>query len=64
VAPIEFTMRLADFAALGGHTEHVFSLEDALKRGAWHNDGAPQARRWQAIDPANPWPIGHAPMLG
>ncbi|WP_093378355.1 6-hydroxynicotinate reductase [Variovorax sp. OV329] len=64
VAPIEFTMRASDFAALGGHTEQVFSLEEALKRGAWHNDGAPQARRWEALDPANPWPIGHAPMLG
>jgi len=64
VAPIEFTMRASDFAALGGHVEQVFSLEEALKRGAWHDDGAPQARRWEALDPANPWPIGHAPMLG
>ena len=64
VAPIEFTMRQSDYAALGGHMEHVFSLEQALARGAWHNDGAPQARRWEAIDPANPWPIGQAPMLG
>ena len=64
VAPIEFTMRQSDYAALGGHMEHVFSLEQALARGAWHNDGAPQARRWAAMDPANPWPIGHAPMLG
>ena len=46
VAPIEFSMRLADYAALGGHMEHVFSLEQALARGAWHNDGAPLARRW------------------
>ena len=41
VAPIEFSMRLADYAALGGHVEHVFSLEQALARGAWQDDGAP-----------------------
>jgi hypothetical protein len=64
VAPIEFSMRQDDYAALGGHMEHVFSLEQALARGAWHSDGAPQARRWAPIDPANPWPLGHAPMLG
>jgi hypothetical protein len=64
VAPIEFSMRLADYAALGGHVEHVFSLEQALARGAWQDDGAPLARRWLPMDSANPWPLGHAPMLG
>ncbi|MDM0046645.1 6-hydroxynicotinate reductase [Variovorax dokdonensis] len=64
VAPIEFSMRLSDYVALGGHAEHVMSLDQALARGAWHNDGAPQARRWAVIDPSNPWPLGHAPMLG
>ncbi len=29
VAPIEFTMRLKDYEALGGHMRHVMSLEDA-----------------------------------
>ena len=64
VAPIEFTMRAADFSALGGHVEQVRSLEQALLTGAWHNEGAPTARRWLAADPSNPWPVGHAPMLG
>jgi hypothetical protein len=64
VAPIEFTMRAADFAALGGHVEQVRSLEQALSTGAWHNEGAPMARSWLAAEPSNPWPIGHAPMLG
>ena len=64
VAPIEFSMRLDDYAALGGHTGHVFPLEQALQRGAWQDDGAPVARRWQAIDAANPWPLGQPPMLG
>ncbi len=28
VAPIEFTLSLADYAALGGHMDHVRSLAD------------------------------------
>jgi 6-hydroxynicotinate reductase len=64
VAPIEFSMRLADYRALGGHMDHVRTLEDALRRGAWHNDGAPTARRWALNAPANPWPLGQSPQLG
>jgi len=64
VAPIEFSMRLDEYQALGGHMEHVRSLDDALARGAWHNDGAPTARRWVANASANPWPLGEPPMLG
>ncbi|WP_213954557.1 6-hydroxynicotinate reductase [Variovorax sp. dw_954] len=64
VAPIEFSMRLDDYAALGGHTGHVFPLEQALARGAWQDDGAPLSRQWLAVDEANPWPLGQPPMLG
>ena len=32
VAPIEFTMRLDDYAALGGHMDRVERLEDVLAR--------------------------------
>lgn len=64
IAPIEFSMRLDDFAALGGHVDHVMSLEQALRRGAWQDDGAPQARRWVAQGADNVWPLGHVPMLG
>ena len=64
VAPIEFSLRLADYAALGGHMDHVATLEQALQRGAWHHDGAPLSRQWQVIDRANPWPLGQPPMLG
>ncbi len=64
VAPIEFSMRRADFEALGGHGETVRSLDEVLRSGAWHNDGAPTARRWLAGSPDNPWPLGHGPMLG
>ena len=64
VAPIEFSMTLADYRALGGHMAHVRSLDDALKRGAWHADGAPTARRFEALPAVNPWPLGQPPLLG
>ena len=64
VAPIEFSMRLADFAALGGHVDHAMPLAEVLKRGAWHDDGAPQARQWVSQRADNPWPLGSGPMLG
>jgi hypothetical protein len=64
VAPIEFSMKLDDYRDLGGHMEHVRSLDDALARGAWHNDGAPTARRFEPLPAANPWPLGQSPLLG
>lgn len=63
VAPIEFSMRRADYEALGGHTEQIRSLREVLERGAWHNDGAPQARVAD-LPLANPWPLGRPPLLG
>jgi len=47
VAPIEFTMRRADYAALGGHMDHIRSIEDVL-----HDDTA----RRTLSPPFNPWP--------
>ena len=64
VAPIEFSMSLDDYRALGGHVDHVRSLDEVLRTGSWHDDGAPTARRWVRQPPTNPWPIGHAPLLG
>jgi hypothetical protein len=64
VAPMEFSMRVADYRALGGHMGHVCTLADVLARGAWHSDGAPTARRFEAIAPANAWPLGQPPLLG
>jgi hypothetical protein len=64
VAPMEFSMRLADYRALGGHMDYVRPLADVLRTGAWHHDGAPTARRWSAPTVANPWPIGQPPLLG
>ena len=55
---------LDDYRALGGHMDHVRSLEDALRRGAWHNEGAPTARAWAALPAANPWPLARPPLLG
>jgi len=64
VAPIEFTMTLADYTELGGHVEYVRSLESVLRTGSWHPDGAPLTRVWQPIASQHAWPIGQPPMLG
>lgn len=64
VAPIEFSMKLDDYRALGGHMDHVRTLEEALSRGAWHNEGAPSALQWAALPAANPWPLARPPLLG
>ncbi len=48
VAPIEFTMRLDDYAALGGHVEHVTRL-DSIR-----TDSRMNAVDWSAD---NPWPF-------
>jgi hypothetical protein len=55
VAPIEFTMRLGDFAALGGHLESIVPLSDVLTRGS---------TRLIPLDAANPWPPGGKALLG
>ncbi|GCL64851.1 6-hydroxynicotinate reductase [Pseudaquabacterium pictum] len=64
VAPIEFSMRLGDYQRLGGHMAYVRTLGQTLATGAWHGDGAPVARRIADAAPANPWPLGRAPLLG
>jgi hypothetical protein len=57
-------MRLADYAALGGHMDCVRPLEEVLARGAWHHEGAPMSRQWALGAAGNPWPLGRAPLLG
>jgi 6-hydroxynicotinate reductase len=64
VAPIEFSLRLADYQALDGHMAYVRPLHQALASGAWHTDGAPTERRFVAAGPGNPWPLGGRPLLG
>ncbi len=51
VAPIEFTMRLDDYAALGGHIEHVTRL-DSIRAASRMN-----AVDWSAD---NPWPFAQS----
>jgi hypothetical protein len=59
VAPIEFTMTAADYAALGGHMDYVMPLEDALKgmKGR-QNDHRLSGRRSESRKPGAPWPVG------
>jgi hypothetical protein len=58
VAPVEFSMRLADYQALGGHLDHVTPLAEALAgRTGPQNDHilAGQQQLSQTAD--NPWPV-------
>ena len=48
VAPIEFTMSLEHYAALGGHMDQVVNLADVLQ-SARHET--------QSLLAANPWPL-------
>jgi len=48
VSPIEFTMRLADYRALGGHLDRVRRLDEVIATGAW---------RLVEAHAANPWPL-------
>ena len=64
VAPIEFSMTRAAYQAQGGHMDYVRPLEEVLRHGAWHDDGAPQQRRWAHRIPGNAWPLGQPPLLG
>jgi 6-hydroxynicotinate reductase len=48
VAPIEFTLKLKDYAALGGYMDHVRPL-DSILSGA--------DRRHVSSHPENPWPL-------
>jgi hypothetical protein len=52
VAPVEFTLRLSDYAALGGHMEEVRPLASlALEQ----RQGSSQ--RQVRLRPDNPWPL-------
>jgi hypothetical protein len=48
VAPIEFTLKLKDYAALGGYMDHVRPLDSIL-----HSE----SRRHLTAKPENPWPL-------
>ena len=48
VAPIEFTMSLEDYSALGGHVDHVRALADVLRD---------EGKLREPFDPTLPWPL-------
>jgi hypothetical protein len=48
VVPIEFTMHLDHYAALGGHMGSVVRVEDVIGGTGWRSED------WQA---GNPWPL-------
>ena len=64
VAPIEFSMRLDDYQALGGHMAYVRPLAQVLASGSWHPDGTPTGRQFAASPEGNPWPMGQRALLG
>jgi hypothetical protein len=55
VAPIEFTLRLDDYRALGGHVDYVRRIEDVVQE--------PRVRH-AAWRPDNPWPLVPPPATG
>jgi hypothetical protein len=55
VAPIEFTMKLSEYEALGGYMKPVRTLADVL--------GEQKVAVVQQA-PHNPWPVGTAPVVG
>jgi hypothetical protein len=44
VAPIEFTLRVSDYAALGGHLDHMRSVDDINASEARHVPQNPNAK--------------------
>lgn len=65
VAPIEFTMRRDVYRELGGHTDHIVSIADALRgiTGA-QNDHVLAGAQSVAPRPDNPWPLHNPPVGG
>ncbi|MFZ5964980.1 6-hydroxynicotinate reductase [Thalassococcus sp. BH17M4-6] len=58
VAPIEFTLRADDYAALGGHMDYVMPLEDALRGGIGRqSDHRLSGQRSESRKTGAPWPI-------
>ncbi len=50
VAPIEFSLKLSDYEALGGYMDHVRPLSSIQREE--------ENRRQLAARPDNPWPLG------
>ncbi|MEM8836861.1 MAG: 6-hydroxynicotinate reductase [Pseudomonadota bacterium] len=60
VAPIEFTMRLDDYKALGGHMDHIVMIDSALRGETGpQNDHVLAGKRQVGSKAENPWPVDH-----
>lgn len=58
VAPIEFTMSLEDYEALGGHMDHVVSLDEAIAANSGRQkDHVLSGQRIVGKHSSNPWPV-------
>ncbi len=58
VAPIEFTMTSADYKALGGHTNHIVPIEQALRgKSGSENDHITKGQSELSSHRDNPWPM-------
>jgi hypothetical protein len=55
VAPIEFTLKLQDYADLGGYMDHVRALASIMPD---------ESRRHLSARPENPWPLFPAKTPG
>ena len=59
VAPIEFTMSLENYRALGGHMDHLVKLEDAIASNSGkQKDHVLSGQRIVGHHSDNPWPVG------
>ncbi|MDJ0615104.1 MAG: 6-hydroxynicotinate reductase [Rhizobiaceae bacterium] len=58
VAPIEFTMSMENYIALGGHADHVLDLVDAISANSGRQkDHILNGQRFVDAHANNPWPI-------
>lgn len=58
VAPVEFTMRRADYEALGGHAEHITAVKKILGGTVpSQNDHVLAGRQHLQNTNSNPWPL-------
>ena len=57
VAPIEFTMSLEGYRALGGHVDHIIDLDEAIEANSGkQKDHILSGQRFVANHQSNPWP--------
>lgn len=59
VAPIEFTLRKADYEALGGHMRHVLTVDEARRGFTGLQDDHLLSGRRDVVNPTGSWPTRH-----